>query len=63
MTAFGKWMRDLDYRAEVFVLSRRPEPAQDPVRKYGLSTDDYAYLGAIDLAFVDDCAYGDRRQR
>ena len=57
---FGEWRRDLDFRAEMFVLSRRPAPAQDPLRRFGLSVDDYAYLAAIDAAFHDDCIHGIR---
>lgn len=52
--AFGNWVRDLTLRAEMFVLSRRPEPTQDPVRRFALTVDDYAYLAAIDAAFRDD---------
>ncbi len=53
MTAFSRWARDLDYRAEMFVLARRPEPKQDPLWRYGLTADDYAFLAAIDSAFRD----------
>jgi hypothetical protein len=50
---YRDWRRDIEYRAEAFALTRRPEPRQDPVRKYVLDHHDWAFIAAIDAAFRD----------
>lgn len=51
---YHRWRANLDYRAERFALDRKPEPTQDPLRKYTLTREDRAHLGAIDAALRVD---------
>ena len=62
MTAFGQWRRDLDRRLKSFLLARNPQAAQEEPERpapiiggsAALSADDYAWLGRLDAAFLDN---------
>jgi hypothetical protein len=50
---FRAWREDLDHREYEYLLTPEAAPRVDPVRRFGISTDDAAMLGEIDKAFRD----------
>jgi hypothetical protein len=54
MTDFRAWREDLDHREYEYLLAREEPPRVDPQRRFGLTADDGAFLGAIEKAFRDE---------
>jgi hypothetical protein len=52
-TPFRLWAEDLDARERAYLLAREAPQRMDPEVRFGLSSDDAAFLGKLDRAFVD----------